>query len=392
MPEQSKSLFNHPFLGRGFRPFFLLGAVYSALNLLIWAGYYAGIVTPPDIFFDPIAWHAHEMIYGFAIAIIAGFLLTAVANWTGGAPARQLHLFGLCLIWLAGRVVMNVSLGLSEITVLVVQNSFVPALTVSLSIPLLKSWNPRNFAFLGLLTFLFTCNLVFFLTESRVPLYAAVMVIIAMISLVGGRIIPAFTVAAIRRRGTKVFQTPQNKTDAIAFISLLSIAAILLVWGKEGIILGVVAIFSAFIHLFRMRVYHTLKILNDPMVWILHVGYIWVIVGLFLLGLSALNIIPLSIVLHTLTAGAIGSMTIGMMCRVSLGHTGRNLVANKLTVLMFVVMQVAIIIRIAFSLLLPEHISFWIISSACLWSFCFGLFALTYASILWQPRPDGKVA
>lgn len=392
MPEQSKSLFEHPFLGRGFRPFFLLGAIYSALNLLIWAGFYAGVATPPDIFFDPIAWHAHEMIYGFAMAIIAGFLLTAVANWTGGAPARQLHLLGLCLIWIAGRVVMSVSLELPEIVVLIVQNAFIPALAISLSIPLLKSWNTRNFAFLGLLTFLFTCNMVFFITESRIPLYAAVMVIIAMISLVGGRIIPAFTVAAIRRRGTKVFQTPQNKIDVIAFVSLLSIAAILLVSGKEGITLGGIAIFSAFIHLYRMRVYHTLKILNDPMVWILHVGYAWLIIGLFLLGLSAFNVIPLSIVLHTLTAGAIGSMTIGMMCRVSLGHTGRELAANKLTVLMFVIMQAAIILRVAFPIILPEHTSLWIITSACLWSFCFGLFAITYAPILWQPRPDGKVA
>jgi uncharacterized protein involved in response to NO len=392
MSKQSKSLFDLPFLGRGFRPFFMLGAVHSVFNLLIWAGYYAGIVIPPDIFLDPVAWHAHEMIYGFAMAIIAGFLLTAVANWTGGAPARQLHLLGLCLIWLAGRVVMNVSLGLSEMTVFIVQNSFIPALAISLSIPLLKSWNTRNFVFLGLLTFLFSCNLVFCVTESRAPLYGAVMVIVAMISLVGGRIIPAFTVAAIRRRGTKVFQTSQNKTDAMAFISLVSIAAILLVWGKEGIALGIVAIFSAFIHLFRMRVYHTLKILNDPMVWILHVGYAWVIVGLFLLGLSALSVIPLSIALHALTAGAIGSMTIGMMCRVSLGHTGRELVANKPTVLMFIIMQIAIVVRVYFPLMLPEYTSLWIIISACLWSLCFGLFALTYSSILWRSRPDGGVA
>ncbi len=392
MPERSKSLFDHSFLGRGFRPFFLMGAIYSAVNLLIWAGFYAGIVTPPDIFFDPISWHAHEMIYGFAMAIIAGFLLTAVANWTGGAPARQLHLLRLCLTWLAGRVVMNFSLGLTDMAVLIVQNAFIPALALSLSIPLFKSWNTRNFAFLGLLTFLFVCDLVFFITESRTPLYAAVMVIIAMISLVGGRIIPAFTVAALRRREVKVFQTPQNKVDFLAFLSLISIAAILLIWGKEGIALGVVAIFSAGIHLFRMRVYHTLKILNDPMVWILHVGYAWVVVGLFLLGLSAFSVVPLSIVLHTLTAGAIGSMTIGMMCRVSLGHTGRDLIANKLTVLMFIIMQVAIITRVIFPLILPAQMSLWIIGSACLWSACFGLFVWVYAPILWQPRPDGKVA
>lgn len=392
MPGQSKNLFNHPFLGRGFRPFFLLGAIYSALNLLVWGGFYMGHVVPPDIFFDPISWHAHEMIYGFAMAIISGFLLTAVANWTGGAPARQIHLLGLCLIWFAGRVVMNFSLGLPDIIILIVENSFIPVLALSLSIPLLKSWNTRNFAFLGLLTLLFICDLFFFITESRTPLYAAVMVIITIISLVGGRIIPAFTVAAIRRRGVKVFQTPQNKIDLMALLSLVLTVLIILFWEKEGIILAVVSIFSALVHLFRMRVYHTFKILNDPMVWILHIGYIWVVAGLFLLGLSSLGIIPISIALHALTAGAIGSMTIGMMCRVSLGHTGRDLVANKLTVMMFVMMQASIVIRVVLPLIFTEYINLWIISSACLWSLCFVFFVFTYALILWRPRPDGKVA
>jgi uncharacterized protein involved in response to NO len=100
MPEPSDTFFDHPFLGRGFRPCFLLGGIYSAMSLLIWGGFYAGYITPPSFLLDPVSWHAHEMIYGFAMAIVAGFLLTAVANWTGAAPARQMHLAGLCLIWL----------------------------------------------------------------------------------------------------------------------------------------------------------------------------------------------------------------------------------------------------------------------------------------------------
>jgi uncharacterized protein involved in response to NO len=129
--------------------FFLLGALYSVISLILWAGFYAGYVMPPSLLADPVLWHAHEMIYGFTIAIVAGFLLTAVANWTGGAPARQIHLAALCVLWLTGRIVMNFDMGLPLWLIYVLEGAFIPALAVSLSIPLLKSWNVRNFVFLG---------------------------------------------------------------------------------------------------------------------------------------------------------------------------------------------------------------------------------------------------
>lgn len=392
MPELSKSVFDHPFLGRGFRPFFLLGALYSALNLLIWGGFYAGHITPPSFLLDPVSWHAHEMIYGFTMAIIAGFLLTAVANWTGGAPARQLHLGALCGLWVAGRVVMNFDLGLPDIAIAVIENSFIPALAISLSIPLLKSWNKRNFVFLVLLSILFFCDIWFFITQERMSLYIPVMVIIAMISLVGGRIIPAFTVAALRRRGEEAHQTPQGRLDALALVSIVFIVLALLLTGTQGIFLAVCAFASAIIHGLRMRAYHTRRILNDPMVWVLHAGYGWVIIGLFLIGLAGIGILPFSMVLHALTAGAIGTMTLGMMCRVALGHTGRDLLASRLMTFSFMMIQGAAIMRVVGPILLPDHTNLWIMGSAFLWSVCFGLYVLIYTPILWQPRPDGRPA
>jgi len=386
------NIFDIPFLARGFRPFFLLGALYSVINIFIWGGFYAGLIEPPTIFSDPISWHAHEMIYGFSLAIVAGFLLTAVANWTGGAPARQMHLAGLCTIWLAGRIVMNVELDLSNLTILIIENSFIPALAISLSIPLLKSWNKRNFVFLGLLTILFVCDLLFFITEERGPLYAAIMIIITMISLVGGRIIPAFTVAALRREGKEAYQTPQNVLDVMALVSLIVIVFTLLLKGPQGYILGSVALISMFIHLYRMRVYHTLRILQDPMVWILHAGYAWVIIGLFLISMSGFGFVPFSTALHALTVGAIGSMTLGMMCRVSLGHTGRDLKSTKVTTLSFICIQIAVLLRVLCPLMMPEHTSTAIIISAVVWSLCFLVYVAFYASILWGPRPDGRPA
>lgn len=387
-----RALFNHSFLARGFRPFFLLGALCSVVNLLIWSGFYAGLIVPPDVFLDSVSWHAHEMIYGFTIAIIAGFLLTAVANWTGGAPARQIHLAGLCFLWLAGRVVMNIDLGLPFYIIFAIEGAFIPALAVSLAIPLLRSWNKRNFVFLILLSVLFACDMSFLITEERTALYIAVMVIITMISLVGGRIIPAFTVAALRRRGEEGFQTPQDKLDILALLSLASIILVLLFLGTQGNILAGIAFISTAIHFYRMRVYHTIKILNDPMVWILHAGYVWVIIGLLLIGISSLGLLSFSTALHALTAGAIGSMTLGMMCRVSLGHTGRNLKAGRLTILAFVLIQVAALARVFGAMLMPAYSNEWIVISALLWAVCFGFYVVVYAPMLLQKRLDGRVA
>ncbi len=393
-PSESSntSLFNHPVLARGFRPFFLLGALYSMASLLIWGCFYAGHLVPPSGSIDPISWHAHEMIYGFAIAIVTGFLLTAVANWTGGTTAHQKHLAGLCILWLAGRIVMNIDLGLPLYALIAIEGAFIPALAITLGIPLLRSRNKRNFVFLILLSILFTCDITFFLTEERTPLYIAIMVIITMISLIGGRIIPAFTVAALRRRGEEAFQTPQNKLDMLALASLFSIIIALAFLGTESIPLAVLAFTSTAIHLLRLRRYQTLRILNDPMVWILHVGYLWVIAGLLFISLSALGILPFSVAIHALTAGAIGSMTLGMMCRVTLGHTGRNLITNRPTIMAFILMQLATLMRVFGVLAFPAYTNEWIIGSAALWSLCFALYVFVYAPILWRARPDGRPA
>ncbi len=384
-------IFAHPFLGYGFRPFFLLGPSFSIISLIIWGGFYSGYVAPPLFMIDPISWHAHEMIYGFTMAIIAGFLLTAVANWTDSVPVRGLYLLGLCLLWLAGRVVMNFDLGLSEVTVLVLEGAFILSLAVSISIPLIKTWEKRNFVFLVLLSILFACDMVFLVTKDRTSLYVAVMVIIAMISLIGGRVIPAFTVDALQERGEEAKETTQSKLDILAILSIALIILTLIFIKLEGAILAGAAFFSAIIHILRLRRYHTLRILNDPMVSILHIGYSWVILGLFLLGVSALGFLPFSIALHAFTAGAIGSMTLGMMCRVILGHTGRDKIATNLTKLSFLLMQLAAFIRVFFIMIAPGNSINWVISSATLWTLCFLLFILIYTPMLWQKDLDELV-
>jgi uncharacterized protein involved in response to NO len=388
MSKPSKGVDAYPVLGYGFRLFFLLGALYSIISLLIWGGFYAGIVMPPLFMVDPVSWHAHEMIYGFTMAIVAGFLLTAVANWTDSIPVRGFHLLGLGLLWLAGRVVMNFDLGFSEFAILVFEGAFILTLAFSLSIPLIKNWDKRNFVFIVLLSILFACDMVFLVTKERTSLYVAVMIIISMISLIGGRIIPAFTVDALQQRGEEAHEIPQGKLDVLAILSLVLIILALVFVKQEETILAGTAFLSTIVHALRLRRYHTCRILDDPMVWILHVGYCWVILGLFFLGISALGFLPFSIALHAFTAGAIGSMTIGMMCRVTLAHTGRNKIATNLTKLSFLLLQCAIFMRVFGLMIVPDYSIEWIVGSSTIWVLCFVLYILIYAPMLWKPDLD----
>ena len=392
MPRVSNSIFLSPFWGRGFRPFFFCGALFSVLSIGLWGAFYAGAgIAPPSFLVDPVSWHAHEMIYGFGIAIVAGFLLTAVANWTGGAPARQIHLAGLCALWLTGRVVMGIDLGLPAWCVIALEVLFIPALALSLAIPLLRSWNKRNFIFLSLLSALFGCDLWFLVSGDIAALYVALTMILMMVSLIGGRVIPAFTVAALRRRGIRAFQTDQMKTDMLALASL-AVVALCLVFARETMILGVVAALSCAVHGIRMRHYHTIQALQDPLLWILHAGYGWLVLGLGLLSLSGFGFFETRAVIHALTAGCIGSMILGMICRVTLGHTGRELKVNGLTILSFYAIQIAAVMRVFGPISMPDKTTAWIIYSALIWVLCFASYLAVYGRMLFSARPDGREA
>lgn len=384
-------MFKHPVLGRGFRPFFILSALQAVFMLVLWGGYYGGYITPPDLLLATTSWHIHEMIYGFAVCVVAGFLLTAVANWTGTNPVKGGHLFALCCAWVLGRLVMNFDLGLPVWGVYAASIAFLPALAISLSIPLLKTNNKRNFIFLGILGVLSASQICFLVFGVYAAIYVALMMIIMMISLVGGRIIPLFTIAVLKQGGADITPTPQPKWDIAALVSLVVTTACL-VSVPDSLLLTASAFIAVFIHLARMRHYHSLRTLALPMLWILHAGYLWVVIGLVLIGLSGAGVVNLTLALHALSTGAVGSLTLGMMTRVALGHTGRNLVASRLTLLSFLLMQIAAIMRVFGPMVLPEFSMVWVIGSASVWSFCYFLYLVIYAPILLQARPDGKPA
>jgi uncharacterized protein involved in response to NO len=205
---------------------------------------------------------------------------------------------------------------------ILIEGLFIPALAISLLVPLYKSRNVRNFIFLFLLGGLFVADMAFMVLQDLRILHVTLLFILMMVSVVGGRIIPAFTVAALRQRGQDVRVTDQKQLDSLCLLSLLGLMLSFISYSEAGAIPAGVAYLAAFLHGLRLRHYHSRRSLVDPLLWILHAGYLWLVVGLFLLGVALGGHLQLSVALHALTVGAIGSLTLGMMCRVALGHTG----------------------------------------------------------------------
>jgi uncharacterized protein involved in response to NO len=373
--------------------------MYAVLMVSAWVFFASGAAAAPVSWNSPALWHAHEMIYGFTVAIIAGFLLTAVANWTGGAPVRQMHLALLCLVWAAGRVSFWYAYAPPAI-LSIIDLSFIPLLAGSLAAPLIRAWNKRNFVFLTMLTLLFLGNLHMHLAaagsyggDPRLTAYAAVMVVMMVISLVGGRIIPSFTVASLRMQGKIRHQTDQGKTDIAALLLLPALSFSLIAGGLESGITAAFAIAGAGVHLWRMRFWHSFETGSDPLVWILHAGHLWLVAGLLTLGLHGLKLVDqASLALHMLTVGCIGSMTLGMMARVALGHTGRPIAARAPVVLAFWMMQGAALVRCFAIWIGDANYSLWIGASGLLWVAAFSVYLAVYAPMLLGPRPDGLEA
>jgi len=384
MPRLSDSV---PLLGRGFRPFFLLGAAYAVIALLGWLSAWLGGSSHGG--FSPVIFHGHEMIFGFTMAIVAGFLLTAVASWTSWSPVRGWHLAGLAGLWIAGRTAVWTG------EAMFIDLAFIPALAISLGVPLFKARNKRNFLFLGLLTALFAADLAIHFGHAghaRQGLYAATLLIIAMISIIGGRIIPAFTVAAMRRRGIELRATLQPRADMLALASLALVIASQLFLSPLSPVSGALALASGVIHAWRMRHFHVRHSLSDPMLWSLQIGYAWVVVGLALTGLAGFGIIGASTALHALTAGAIGGMTLAMMARVARGHTGRALTAGSTTTIALILVNLGALARVFGPLVEPAMTQDWILGSGIAWAAAFAIYLMRHTAMLMRRRPDGQPA
>ncbi|MFZ5479565.1 MAG: NnrS family protein, partial [Myxococcota bacterium] len=326
-------------LAKGFRPFFLLAAVFGAAIVPLWLLALAGWFIPAGPLVG-VHWHAHEMIHGFTVAVLAGFLLTAVGNWTGRETATGKRLGGLALGWLAGRVALLVVPGWAAT---VVDLAFLPALAAVIAGPIWRAKNYRNAAFPVLLLVLWAANLAAHLDAHGVlpgaaatANRAAVHVVVVIILVVTGRIVPMFTRNATG--AAEIRSLPALDRVAIGATGALAVAQLVPGAGVvEAALAGVAAVAVAG-RAWGWGARHTLR---DPLLWVLHAGHGWVAVGLALHALAARDLVPRALALHALTAGSIGMLTLGMMARVALGHTGRPIRARPVMGVAFAALLVA---------------------------------------------------
>lgn len=383
-----------PLFRLGFRPFFLSGALFSVMAIVLWLLILKGVVALQP-FGSGYWWHIHEMLFGFACAIVAGFLLTAVQNWTGTRGIYGTKLMVLFAIWLTGRIVMLFPELLGYNLSSLIDLSFLPFTAFFLAQPIIKVKQYRNLFFIPLLLLFTLANLemhlaIYYPNMVSVTFsgYSGVMLVIFLMSVMSGRVLPMFTANGTGTKKVlpiKLLEIITNGSLALAMFSLLLQPLIGFNKTAFAFILIIAAIAQAS-RWFRLRPWITLGV---PLLWSFHFALLFVWFGLLILGLSYLQAnVPVSHVWHLLTIGGIGGIILAMTSRVSLGHTGRSLAPPKVMNIAFFMMSLAALVRAFGPLLVPEKaLIFYDISAFC-WLIAFGAFIIKYGPMLWSSRAD----
>ncbi len=363
-------------LASGYRPFFLMAALYAVGALAIWLLALGGHAS-----IDPF-WHGHEMVFGFAVASISGFLLAATPKWTGTPNIQGFPLMVLIIAFLAGRLAFWAQ-PWTEV-LLYLDLIYLPLLGLYMVKVIFGAGNKRNYVVPIILFLLGGANALYhFHPDPAVGLSSAIYFIASLVALIGGRIIPAFTQNALRMKfGPGITcQTPAI-IDRLSLPLVLAVA--LLEPLQQPIISGSIALLAGIVLFVRMLGWNTLKTLKEPLVWILHVAYIWLPLGFFAkAGTDLLNLFPASTALHSLTAGAITLMILAVASRAALGHSGRPLKATPATVAAYILLIGAAIARVFLPFDFATHLA------GGLWILGWGIFAIAYWPILAHPRIDG---
>jgi uncharacterized protein involved in response to NO len=373
----------------GFRPFFLGAAIWAVLAVPLWLWTHLGGSTGALIDRD---WHVHEMLFGYVGGVIAGFLLTAVPNWTGRLPVTGAPLAVLAGLWLAGRAAML--LAPAQAAGALTDGAFLVVFAAVIWREVLAGRNWRNLPVAVIVTLLATANLAFHARllwpeVGPVAERGAVAMIAMLIAFIGGRVVPSFT----RNWMVQVGRTPlPAKTDWVDHAGVALVAACVAAWiaAPEHRLTGIALCLGGLATLFRLSRWRTGRVLSEPLVWVLHAGYAWLGLGLILAGAHVLDpaAFPRTAGLHALMTGAAGVMTLAMMTRATLGHTGRERFADRATVALFLAANLAAAVRLAAAFFLDAREPL-LIASASLWSVAFGLFVLRYGPMLVRPRLGG---
>lgn len=389
--NQTPALLAHPF-----RPFFLLTGIYAVVAVFGWVAFLFG-GWPIPLGWSPLQWHSHEMLYGFVTAAIGGFMLTAMTNWTGARPLQGFRLLALLLLWLAGRVAMWFAGWLPGWLVAVVDLAFLPVLGIYVARVLIAHNNRRNFVLVAVLALLFAGNLVMqtgFMTGKTGLLQLGQQqgfnLITVLIVIIAGRITPAFSANWLRLHG--------RNPEAVKIyrgLETLSLASVVLVMAVDWFPLpaqakGAAALLAGIVNGSRLIGWAGWKTAREPLLWILHLAYLWVVISLLLRGASAFtDIIGPGVWQHALGVGGIATLILGVMTRVAMGHTGRPLKLPRFGLVAYIAIIIAAILRLLAATGAMDY-RFGVCLSALAWVVAFSVFVVLYGPVLASPRTDGK--
>jgi uncharacterized protein involved in response to NO len=375
----------------GIRPFFLLSGVFAVVLMALWIPAFTG-GRALSTYYGQIGWHSHEMIFGYAAGVIAGFLLTSVRNWTGLATATGGSLAALVALWLLGRILPFFSATLPVWLNSVVDLAFLPALTANIGVPLARHGEKRNLLFLPLMLGLFAANLLVHLELlglvagiARHGIFLGLYLIILLIVIMGGRVIPFFTERALL--GVVIKRRPLIEWLAPLTVIAFMLAEILF---PNSEVAGALAGLAAIINGIRVVSWYSRRYWQVPLLWVLHLGYGWIVVGFLLKAAACFGLIAPQFTVHALTVGGIGVLTLGMMARVSLGHTARPLRVESSMIIAFILINLATVLRGLLPAIFPLWFSQLVSLSGMLWIAAFLMFVIVYAPILTRPRIDGQ--
>lgn len=357
----------------GFRPFYLLAGLYAALSVPLVAMQMAGWIPGAN----PL-WHAHEMLFGYAFAVIAGFLFTAVRNWTGRPTPAGGPLAAIAGLWIAARLL---AFNWPEAAAYC-DAAFAAAVAWGIGRPILASRN-RNWFFILLVLALGAASIGFH-AAPRLALSAGLDVVLFIVAVMAGRVVPGFTNNAVPGAGAR-----RNKALELGALgSVLLLLALDFV--EAPLVAAIVVLAAAVLHGIRVLLWAPLKTRGRPILWILHLSYAWVVVHLALRGLAGFGLVNGVLATHALTIGAIGGITLGMMTRTARGHTARPLVAGAAEISAYLLVQAAAAVRVLLPIAVPAAYTASIVASAALWGTAFAIFCVAYYPILSRPRLDGQ--
>lgn len=385
VPRRANKAWPPPVLALGFRPFYLLAAIYGAVSVPLWTAQLTGGFAKAVVINGP-QWHGHEMLFGYALAVIVGFLFTAVRNWTQRSTPSGSALATLAVLWLAGRIL---ALTPWSAWTAASDTAFILGAAIGIARPLVASGNRRNYFFVALVLALAVANLAFHgalqgvtpFTASR-ALTIGLDVVLLIMAVVAGRVVPLFINNSIPGAGAR--RIPTIERAALTTVVLLLAADL----ADEAAIAAVVAAAAAVVHGARLALWAPLRTRRNALLWILPVSYSWIIVHLALRSGAPLGWYAPSLALHALTVGAIGGMTLGMMTRSALGHTARPLAAGPAEIACFSLIQLAAATRVVVPLLSPDLYVMSTIAATVPWTCAFSIFAVAYWPILTRPRLD----